>query len=169
MTKRKTDSGAKGQAGAWSEASHNNLCADTNDHRPNPMNNLHKANGHALQSTIEQDISRFEDWAASDDVRGHLAAETAPSAAGCANRDACAEMAQAESEGKRLRRAGAASRAPNANGKASEKAASGTKVAPEITPGAEPLPLDGASFVEAVHAKVDLIELEVSLLNSKDE
>jgi hypothetical protein len=87
MNQRKTDSRAEGQAGAWSEASHNNLCADTNDHRPNPMNNLHKANGHALQSTIEQDVSRFEDWAASDDVRGHLAAETAPSAAGCANRD----------------------------------------------------------------------------------
>jgi len=35
----------------------------------------------------------FENWAASDGVRGHLVAETAPSAADCANRDAYAEMA----------------------------------------------------------------------------
>ena len=167
---RKTDSGANGQAGAWSEASHNNLCSNNDDLRPNPMNNPHKANGHAPESTIQQDISMFENWAASDDVRGHLVAETAPSAADCANRDAYAEMAQAESEGKRLRRAGAASRSPNKNGKGSEKATSGTKkVAPEIPAGTEPLPTDGASFVEAVHEKVDLIELEVSLLKSEDE
>jgi hypothetical protein len=165
----KTDSAANGEANAPPDASLNKPGPDTNDLRPNPMINPHKANGHAPESALQEDISTFESWAASDDVRGHLAAETAPSAADCANRDACAELAQAESEGKRLRRAGAASRAPNNDGKSSEKAASDTKGAPEIPPGAEPLPLDGASFVEAVHAKVDLIELEVSLLRSEDE
>jgi hypothetical protein len=36
-------------------------------------------------------------------------------------------------------------------------------------PGTEPLPLDGASFVEAVHERVDLIALEEQLLRSADE
>jgi hypothetical protein len=33
----------------------------------------------------------------------------------------------------------------------------------------EPLPLDGATFVEAVHERVDLIALEEQLLRSADE
>ncbi len=36
-------------------------------------------------------------------------------------------------------------------------------------PGTEPLPLDGAAFVEAVHERVDLIALEEQLLRSADE
>ena len=36
-------------------------------------------------------------------------------------------------------------------------------------PGTEPLPLDGATFVEAVHERVDLIALEEQLLRSADE
>ena len=36
-------------------------------------------------------------------------------------------------------------------------------------PGTEPLPLDGATFVEAVHERVDLIALEEHLLRSADE
>jgi hypothetical protein len=87
MNQRKTDSPANGQANARPDASLNKPGLDTNDLRPNPMINPHKANGHAPESALQQDISKFEDWAASDDVRGHLAAETAPSAAGCANRD----------------------------------------------------------------------------------
>jgi hypothetical protein len=124
-----------------------------------------KANGLAQEFTIQQDIATFENWAASDDAGGPLVAETAASAAACANRDAYAEMAQAEREGKRLPPSGAASRPPNSNGKASRK----SKDAPEIPPGLDPLPADGASFVEAVHERVDLIELEVSLLKSEDE
>jgi hypothetical protein len=158
--KRDTRADANSQTGASGLASLNN------DLRSDPMPDTHKANGHTPESTTRQDISTFENWAASDDAGGHLVAETAASAAAaCANRDAHAEMAQAESEGKRLSHPRAASRPNNANRKASDK----KKVAPEILPGAEPLPADGASFVEAVHEKVDLIELEVSLLKSEDE
>ncbi len=138
--------------------------------RSNPMDKTHKANGHAPVSATQEDIARFENWAASDDASGHLVAETASSAAACANRNAYAEMAPASAQGKRLPTPGAASRPTNSNGKASDKDASDKKkVAPEIPPGSEPLPADGASFVEAVHEKVDLIELEVSLLKSEDE
>jgi hypothetical protein len=124
-----------------------------------------RTNRLAQESTIRQDVATFENWAASDDVRGPLVAETASSAAACANREAYAEMAQAEREGKRLPPPGAASRPPHSNGKASLK----SKDAPEISPGLAPLPADGASFVEAVHERVDLIELEISLLKSEDE
>jgi len=47
-----------------------------------------------------------------------------------------------------------------------EKAESAFSLTP---PGTEPLPLDGATFVEAVHERVDLIALEEQLLRSADE
>jgi hypothetical protein len=56
---------------------------------------------------------------------------------------------------------GTASRASRA-----EKAESAFSLTP---PGTEPLPLDGATFVEAVHERVDLIALEEQLLRSADE
>jgi hypothetical protein len=153
--KRDTSGDANSQAGA----------SDHNDLRSDPMPSAHKTNGHTPESTTRQDISTFQNWAASDDASGQLVAETASSAAPCANRDAYAEMAPAEAKGKRLSPPGAASRPSNTDVKAADK----KKGAPEIPPGAEPLPADGASFVEAVHEKVDLIELEVSLLTSEDE
>lgn len=39
----------------------------------------------------------------------------------------------------------------------------------KVPPGREPLPEDGEAFVDAVHAQVDLVALEVALLRSKDE
>jgi hypothetical protein len=48
----------------------------------------------------------------------------------------------------------------------SEKSESAFSLTP---PGTEPLPLDGATFVEAVHERVDLIALEEQLLRSADE
>jgi hypothetical protein len=36
-------------------------------------------------------------------------------------------------------------------------------------PGLEPLPVDGEAFVDAVHTQVDLVQLEVDLLSSKDD
>jgi hypothetical protein len=140
-----------------------------NDLRSDPMPSAHKSNGHTPESTTRQDISTFEHWAASDDAGGQLVAETAATAAACANRDAYAEMAPADAKGKRLPPPGAASRPSNADTKADAKASDKNKGAPKIPPGVEPLPADGASFVEAVHEKVDLIELEVSLLTSEDE
>jgi hypothetical protein len=140
-----------------------------NDLRSDPMPSAHKSNGHTPESTTRQDISTFQHWAASDDAGGQLVAETAATAAACANRDAYAEMAPADAKGKRLHPSGAASRPSNVDPKANAKAIDKNKNAPKIPPGAEPLPADGASFVEAVHEKVDLIELEVSLLTSEDE
>jgi hypothetical protein len=48
----------------------------------------------------------------------------------------------------------------------SEKSESAFSLTP---PGTEPLPLDGATFVEAVHERVDLIALEEQLLRSADK
>jgi hypothetical protein len=133
--------------------------------------------------------------AGSDDSIADFDASSASSAGARANRDAYAEPAQAdpaksaEAEGKWLRPPGAASRtvietraangnaelstskASNGSGAASrasrsEKAESAFSLTP---PGAEPLPLDGATFVEAVHERVDLIALEEQLLRSADE
>lgn len=148
MTQRKNPSSKNGSSNS---SAHRNANGSTD--------------GLAQESAIRQDIVTFENWAASDDARGPLVAETAASAAACASRDAYAEMAQAEREGKRLPPSGAASRPAHSNGKAARK----SKDAPEISPGLAPLPADGASFVEAVHERVDLIELEVSLLKSEDE
>jgi hypothetical protein len=137
--------------------------------------------------------------ASSDDSIADFDARSASSAGGRANRDAYAEPAQAdpaksaEAEGKWLRPPGAASR-PASSGDAvnnnaelgsrresngggssggaglrtsrGEKAESAFSLTP---PGNEPLPLDGATFVEAVHERVDLIALEEQLLRSADE
>jgi hypothetical protein len=172
---RKTDSETRSQAPALSESS---VYAQPGS---SPMDTVHRANGHAPTSTTRttrDDIANFEHWAASDDASGLHVAETAPPAAACAPRQACAEMAPASAEGQRLPPPGAATRPHRANGKpanaadhaASEKdASSKNKTAPKIPPATEPLPADGPSFVEAVHEKVDLVELEVSLLQSEDE
>jgi hypothetical protein len=117
----------------------------TNGHTPDPS-------GHRLR-------------AVSDDPRGPLVAETAKFAADCATRDAYAELAPADSEGQRLRPPGAATRPSRGHSAAAQRSPG----PPDIPPGADYLPEDGASFVEAVHELVDLIELEVSLLKSKDE
>jgi len=161
---RRTNSNSGAQARAIANA------GSRKDLRSTPMNTTPKANGHAPVSTTREEISMFENWAASDDAGGPPVAETASSAAACANRDAYAEMAPANAEGKRLPIPGAASRPPRANREDSGTTPSNKKkTAPDIPPGAEPLPPDGASFVEAIHEKVDLIELEVSLLKSDDE
>jgi hypothetical protein len=72
----------------------------------------------------------------------------APSAAAGTDRDAYAEVA-----GK-------------PNGK---KGPRDTGEAPEIPPSAEPLPEDGPAFVEALHERLDLLEVGKSLLESADE
>jgi hypothetical protein len=152
------------------------------------------AYGHA--SPTHDDFAMHMNRAASDDASGSLAAGPATSAGACAGRDAYAELAPAEAsptlpaqaEGKRLRPPGAASRtAGGANGgNAANASANGTdyaaprgsrssraeKIESTISvtpPGTEPLPLDGAAFVEAVHERVDLIALEEQLLRSADE
>jgi hypothetical protein len=153
----------------------------------NPLNGAANAgpNGHA--SALHDDFAMHMNRAASDDATGALAAGPASSAGACAGLDAYAELAPADAatstpaaqaEGKRLRPPGAASRTANgANGSEyaaprntrssrAEKTESAISVTP---PGTEPLPLDGAAFVEAVHERVDLIALEEQLLRSADE
>jgi hypothetical protein len=141
--------------------------------------------------------------AGSDEHTADLVAGSASSAGARANRDAYAELAQAdpaesaEAEGKWLRPPGAASRAANSvntandvdrdspmtantasRGNASGNSASSPRASRAeksesvfslTPPGTEPLPLDGATFVEAVHERVDLIALEEQLLRSADE
>jgi hypothetical protein len=175
------------------------------------------ANGHAaalessgITSTAESDaLAAHLHRAGSDDSITELAAGSASSAGARANRDAYAELAQAdpaksaEAEGKWLRPPEAASQAANNAGDA--RRANGTNGFTEMStnatsrrnennggsssssssrgsrnekpesafsltpPGTEPLPLDGATFVEAVHERVDLIALEEQLLRSADE
>jgi hypothetical protein len=165
------------------------------------------SNGHAatLESASTASTAEYDGLAAhlhragSDDCNADLAAGSASSAGARANRDAYAELAQADpaesanAEGKWLRPPGATSRTVNAVNAANElyresqmssKATSrgGTGSSPRTSraeksesafsltpPGTEPLPLDGASFVEAVHERVDLIALEEQLLRSADE
>jgi hypothetical protein len=59
-------------------------------------------------------------------------------------------MAPADTKGTRLLPPGATSRPHNATD-ADAKTTDKKKGAPDIPPGADPLPADGASFVEAVH------------------
>jgi hypothetical protein len=92
--KRDTSDDANSQTGA------SNLASLNNDLRSDPMSSAHKTNGHTPESTTRQDIATFENLAASDDAGGQLVAETAASAAACANRDAYAEMAPADAKGK---------------------------------------------------------------------
>jgi len=101
-----------------------------------------------------------------------VANATASSAEAGAEREAYADVAQVEGEGKQLVTATAASRSPKKSGKGTRQAASdgasAAKPLRRIPPGLEPLPVDGEAFVDAVHAKVDLVRLEVALLKSKD-
>jgi len=61
---------------------------------------------------------------------------------------------------------GSSSSSSTSRGSRNEKSESAFSLTP---PGTEPLPLDGATFVEAVHERVDLIALEEQLLRSADE
>jgi hypothetical protein len=61
---------------------------------------------------------------------------------------------------------GGSSSSSSSRGSRNEKSESAFSLTP---PGTEPLPLDGATFVEAVHERVDLIALEEQLLRSADE
>src|SRR5712672_2741570 len=102
-----------------------------------------------------------------------VANATASSAAAGAEREAYADVAQVEGEGEQLVTATAASQSPKKNGKGARQASSevtgAAKPLRRIPPGREPLPVDGEAFVDAVHAKVDLVQIEVALLRSEDE
>lgn len=113
--------------------------------------------------------------AASDDASElSVANATASSAAAGAERKAYADVAQVEGEGKQPQTAVAASQSPKRSSRGPQRGASDEAIiAPRalrrIGRGREPLPVDGEAFVDAVHAKVDLVQLEVQLLRSKDD
>ncbi|MCU1239912.1 MAG: hypothetical protein JWO71_638 [Candidatus Acidoferrum typicum] len=99
--------------------------------------------------------------AASDDASELSVANTAASSAVAgAEREAYADVAPAEGEGKRCR-AGAASPRRRRNKNAVEKK--------EVPGGTDPLPVDAEAFVDAVHSRVDLVLLEERLLHSLDD
>src|SRR5258708_20855617 len=102
-----------------------------------------------------------------------VANATASSAAAGAEREAYADVAPGEGEGEQLQTVVAASQSPKKSGKGVRQGAGDVDItAPKrlrkVPPGREPLPVDGEAFVDAVHAKVDLVRLEVALLRSKD-
>jgi hypothetical protein len=152
----------------------------------------------AVDISASEGLAAHFHRAGSDDSAAGFAAGSATSAGARANCDAYAELAQADpaesacAEGKWLRPPGAASRAASRGTgdhdsemneqRASHAGRSGSgssarssrdpksESAFSQTPaGTEPLPLDGATFVEAVHERVDLIALEEQLLRSADE
>jgi hypothetical protein len=142
------------------------------------MNTKNKPNGHgALLAKSSGANGRTISLsgmgrAASDDASElSVANATASTAAAGAEREACADVARAEGEGKRPPTAKAASPSHSKkNGKQGRQEAGTTKNASrEIQPGLEPLPIDGEAFVDAVHRQVDLVQLEVDLLSSKDD
>ena len=103
-----------------------------------------------------------------------VANATASSAAAGAEREAYADVAPAQDEGKRSQTAGTASRSHKRGDQqdkqvANDKQASKANARRKVVPGLEPLPIDGEAFVDAVHTQVDLVQLEVDLLSSKDD
>src|SRR5258706_9837930 len=133
------------------------------------MSSKNKPNGHgallakgrgANGRTIS--LSGLDRAASVDASELSVANATASSAVAGAAREAYADVAPAEGEGKRLPSAGAASR------RRREEKNGGEEI--RVVPGgSEALPIDAEAFVDAVHSRVDLVLLEEKLLNSKDE
>ncbi len=144
------------------------------------MNPKNKPNGHgallarggANGGTISSSGTRRAASVDASDLS--VANATASSATAGAEREAYADVAPGEGEGKQPQTVVAASQSPKKSGKGVRQRAGDVDItAPKrlrkVPPGREPLPVDGEAFVDAVHAKVDLVRLEVELLNSEDE
>jgi len=141
------------------------------------MNAKNKPNGHgallakssgANGGTIS--LSEMGRAASVDASELSVANGAASSAATRADREACAEVAQAQGEGKQSPAAGTVSRTHRKKrGKKTGKKTGSANPQREVVPGLEPLPIDGEAFVDAVHAQVDLVQLEVDLLSSTDD
>jgi hypothetical protein len=132
-----------------------------------PQRTANKPNGHAIAPAPQPDetSSTFHERAAPDDAGGFAVASATTSVAKSTDPDACADAAPAEARGSRSPKTETPPRLPKPNGKDAPDA----KGLPQIPPSTDPLPADGWEYVEAVHERVDLIALEVSLLNSQDE
>jgi hypothetical protein len=131
-----------------------------------------KSNGHAgVHAGVNGHGETLPEGAraASDDARGNPNAAAAKSAAAGTDCDACAEAAPAPNGKKQSARRGA--RAPKENqgesGKGTNPDHSGKTI--YIPPGTEPLPADGAGFVDAMHKHVDLYRACARLVQATDE
>jgi hypothetical protein len=138
------------------------------------MNSKNKPNGHgALRAKgsgangSTTSLSGMGRAASVDASELPVARATASSAVASAGREACADVAQAQGKGKRLRAAGAASQS-NKKEDGSEETGTARR-SRKLLPGMEPLPIDGEAFVDAVHRRVELVQLEVDLLSSTDD
>jgi hypothetical protein len=141
------------------------------------MSSKNKPNGHgallakssgANGGTIS--LSEMGRAASVDASELSVATGAASSAATRADREACAEVAQARGEGKQSPAAGTVSRSHRKKrGRKTGKKTGSANPQREVVPGLEPLPIDGEAFVDAVHAQVDLVQLEVDLLSSTDD
>jgi hypothetical protein len=140
------------------------------------MNSRNKPNGHgALLANSDSANSGTVSSsgmgrAASDDASDlSVANATASSAAAGAERDAYADVAPVQGEGRRPHSGEAAVQLkPEKDGKNAGKdvTAQGRR---KLRRGLAPLPVDGEAFVDAVHTQVDLVRLEVDLLSSLDD
>jgi hypothetical protein len=143
------------------------------------MNAKNKPNGHGAllaKSSGANGITILSSGlgtAASDDASDlSVANAKASSAAAGAEREACADVAPAQGKGRRRQSEGAASQSPKRGAKPNkpnDKQVRKSKDRRDVVPGLEQLPIDGEAFVDAVHTQVDLVQLEVDLLSSKDD
>jgi len=131
------------------------------------------ANGGALLSSSAASSAGGSglSGAGSVDASELAVANAALSTAAGAARTACADPAELAANGKRPRATGTASE-PSESEKGSAKPSApprGRNRFAKIPAGREALPIDGEAFVDAVHRQVDLVQLQVALLRSKDE
>jgi hypothetical protein len=148
-----------------------------------------RVNGHGQASPSrtaqEKEAPLEKGRAASDDARDFPTAAAASSAAAGKERDACAEVAQAP-EGEKYSRpkkskkkAGTGtSRVPSEENKAKDEPMHTPNGKPtvrhekdtvDIPPGSEPLPKDGAGFVDAMHEHVNIYLACARLVKSGDQ
>ena len=152
-----------------------------------------RVNGHGpvspSRTAQETEAPTEQGRAASDDARDFPSAAAASSAAAGKERGACAEVALPPEGGTKHRpkptprgqKAGGGTphvpsdkdtnkdRNNGTNGNENMNGANDTKDLVDIPPGSEPLPADGAGFVDAMHKHVDLYKACARLVKSKDE
>lgn len=134
-------------------------------------------NGHGQASPSrtaqEKEAPLEKGRAASDDARDFPTAAAASSAAAGKERDACAEVAQAPEGEKKSRPNGrnrradtGTSRVLSEDDKPKDKSEKDTV---DIPPSSEPLPKDGAGFVDAMHEHVNIYLACARLVKSRDQ
>ena len=114
-----------------------------------------RANGHAPASSDRGGIAAHGNHAASDDASGASVASAAISAAAGTARDAHAHAAPPRPNG--------------AKDPEDDKNSKDKDQSKEVPPGEGPLPATPGDFVEAIHKRIDLFEVWLGLLNSKDD